>query len=577
VTGGFVYHGTQFPASYQGSYFFADYTQNWIRRLTFDASGNVSGVSNFEPADGSVDGPYGDIVYLVEGPDGALYYLDLGYSDIGGTFGISKIRRIRYVSSNQTPVATAAATPTSGPTPLSVAFSSAGSGDPEGLPLTYAWTFGDGATSTAANPTHVYTQPGQYTARLAVSDGVNTTNALPITISVGAPPTATISAPTDAATFVAGDVITFAGDATDPDDGTLPASAFTWNVDFLHEGHVHPGTPVTGVKNGTFTIPTTGHDFSGNTRYRVTLTVRDSTGLTSTTAVTVFPRKVNLTFDTAPTGLTLFLDGIAKTTPFVYDTLVGFQHSIEARNQSVPTGNATFTSWSDGGAATHTLTVPATDQAYTATYTVTPVATPIAFVQVAAATPQTDQTAVPVALAAAQVAGNLNAVVVGWNDVIANVASVTDTAGNTYLPAAPVTRGGGISQAVYYATNIAAGANTVTVTFDRPAAFVDVRVAEYSGLDRVSPLDATASAAGTASTANSGNATTTAARTLLLGAGTTTGAFGSAGSGYTTRIITQPDLDILADRAVTTAGTYNATAAVGGAWVMQLVAFRGAG
>ena len=98
VTGGFVYHGTQFPSSYQGSYFFADYTQNWIKRLTFDASGNVTGVFNFEPADGSVDGPYGDIVYLTEGPDGALYYVDLGYSDIGGTFGVSKIRRIRYVA-----------------------------------------------------------------------------------------------------------------------------------------------------------------------------------------------------------------------------------------------------------------------------------------------------------------------------------------------------------------------------------------------------------------------------------------------------------------------------------------------
>ena len=45
-----------------------------------------------------VDGPYGDIVYLTEGPDGALYYVDLGYSDIGGTFGVSKIRRIRFIS-----------------------------------------------------------------------------------------------------------------------------------------------------------------------------------------------------------------------------------------------------------------------------------------------------------------------------------------------------------------------------------------------------------------------------------------------------------------------------------------------
>jgi glucose/arabinose dehydrogenase len=92
ITGGFVYHGTQFPSSYQGSYFFADYGQNWIRRLTLDSSGNVTGVVNFEPADGTLDGPYGDIVYLSEGPDGALYYVDLGYSDDSGTFGVSKIR-----------------------------------------------------------------------------------------------------------------------------------------------------------------------------------------------------------------------------------------------------------------------------------------------------------------------------------------------------------------------------------------------------------------------------------------------------------------------------------------------------
>jgi hypothetical protein len=222
------------------------------------------------------------------------------------------------------------------------------------------------------------------------------------------------------------------------------------------------------------------------------------------------------------------------------------------------------------------VTVPATNAAYTATYTVTPVTAPIAFVQVAAATPQSDQTSVPVALPGPQVAGNLNAVVVGWNDVVSNVAAVTDSAGNTYQLAAPMTRGAGISQAIYIATNIAAGTNAVTVTFDRPAAYVDVRVAEYSGLDRANPVDVTASAAGTAATANSGSATTTAARTLLLGAGTTTGAFGAAGSGYTTRIITVPDLDILEDQAVTTAGAYSATAAVSGAWVMQLVALRGA-
>src|SRR5215510_10939434 len=172
-------------------------------------------------------------------------------------------------TSPRAPSAVASANPTSGPTPLDVSFSSAGSSDPEGQPLTYSWTFGDGATSTAANPTHTYTQAGQYTARLSVSDGVNSTLSAPITISAGNRPTATILSPTDGSVFQAGDVISFGGDGTDTEDGSLPASAFTWNIDFLHEGHVHPGTPITDVKSGTFTIPTSGHDFSGNTRYRI--------------------------------------------------------------------------------------------------------------------------------------------------------------------------------------------------------------------------------------------------------------------------------------------------------------------
>jgi hypothetical protein len=207
--------------------------------------------------------------------------------------------------------------------------------------------------------THTYTQVYQYTARLSVSDGVNSTLSTPITISAGNQPTATTLFPADGSHFQAGDVISFSGDGTDTEDGSLPASAFTWNIDFLHEGHVHPGTPITGVKSGTFTIPTSGHDFSGNTRYRITLTVTDSSGLTETKSVTIYPQKVNLTFDTVPSGLTLYLDGIARTTPFVYDTLVGFNHTIEARNQTSGNNSYTFQSWSDGGAQRHTIVVPA--------------------------------------------------------------------------------------------------------------------------------------------------------------------------------------------------------------------------
>ena len=86
------------------------------------------------------------------------------------------------------PVAVVSAVPRSGPPPLVVAFSSAGSYDPEGVALTYFWTFGDGSSSTGPTPTHTYQAVGVFTARLAVADGVNTTtSSVTITVRPGAP------------------------------------------------------------------------------------------------------------------------------------------------------------------------------------------------------------------------------------------------------------------------------------------------------------------------------------------------------------------------------------------------------
>ncbi|MCV7071961.1 PQQ-dependent sugar dehydrogenase, partial [Mycobacterium rufum] len=582
ITGGFVYHGTQFPSSYQGSYFFADYAQNTIKRLTFDANGNVNGVFNVDPADGTPDGSTGDVVYLTQGPDGALYYIDIGVSDTTGTVGVSKIRRISYTgSTNLPPVAKASATPTSGATPLTVAFSSAGSSDPEGQTLSYAWDFGDQTTSTAANPTHTYTTPGNYQARLTVSDGVNSTISSPLNVVAGNAPTVSIQSPTDGVTFKAGDVITFSGSATDVEDGTLPASAYTWTFDFLHDTHVHPGTPIVGVTSGTFTVPTSGHDWEDNTRYRVSLTVTDSSGLQTTKSVYVYPQKVNLTFNTAPNGAAIYVDGVAHTTPFVLNDLIGFTHTISAPDQTIGGNTYTFSSWSDGAAQSHTLVVPATAQTYSANFTLANPVTPPGFVQVSAATPQTSQSSVTVKYTGAQTAGNTNVLAIGWNNATSSVTSVVDSAGNTYQLAVPPARGNGISQAIYYAANIkgsTAGSNTVTVTFNTATPYVDLRALEYSGLDRVNPFDVGASAAGTGTTASSGAVTTTSANALVFAAGMTTGAFLGAGTGFSSRIITTPDADLAQDRLVSTAGTYSATAPLGAssAWLMQVAAFRAA-
>jgi glucose/arabinose dehydrogenase len=366
VIGGFVYRGSRFPNSYYGSYFFADYAQHWIRRMTFDTNGNVTGVFNFEPADGTLDGPYGDPTCLKEGPDGALYYADFSH-DPDNFWAM--IRRIRYVGTNDPPSAVASAFPTAGQPPLTVDFSSAGSLDPEDQPVTLLWTFGDGQTSTEANPTHVYQLAGMYSARLEVSDGANTTLSAPLAIVVGTPPTVTILNPTNGLTFRAGDSISFSGEATDAEDGALPPRALNWTVVFHHSTHIHPVSgPWSGTNAGSLAIPTVGHPYYHDTSYELVLIATDSSGLQGSASVTIYPELVDLTFDSVPSGLTLKLDGISRVTPFSDGSVIGFQHSVEAPNQTVGISNFLFQSWSDGGARDHTLTVPETNLAMTARY-----------------------------------------------------------------------------------------------------------------------------------------------------------------------------------------------------------------
>ena len=116
-------------------------------------------------------------------------------------------------------------------------------------------------------------------------------------------------------------------------------------------------------------IPTSGHDFQDSTNYEIVLTVTDSTGLAASTSVTVYPEKVNLAFDSVPSGLTISIDGVNKQTPFVLDEVIGFQHTISALAQTSGSTSYAFANWSDGGAQTHGIVAPTTDQSYVATFT----------------------------------------------------------------------------------------------------------------------------------------------------------------------------------------------------------------
>lgn len=126
-------------------------------------------------------------------------------------------------------------------------------------------------------------------------------------------------------------------------------------------------------------------------------------------------------------------------------------------------------------------------------------------------------------------------------------------------------RGNGLSRAIYYASNIAAvpgGGNQVTVTFNQPAVYVDLRVREYAGLRTTNPFDAGVSANGTGSNAITGPVVGPAASELLFAAGMTGAVFSGPESGFTSRVITSPDGDIVEDTVAASAGSYNATANV---------------
>jgi hypothetical protein len=204
---------------------------------------------------------------------------------------------------------------------------------------------------------------------------------------------------------------------------------------------------------------------------------------------------------------------------------------------------------------------------------------PIVFVQVASGTPSGTVSSASATFTQAQVAGDLIVMVVGWAGN-ASLSQVSDSVGNGYAATiAPTHISAGINQAIYYAKGIAAapdGGNTVTVTLGATTTSMDLRAAEYSGLDPVAPYDTSAAFGGRATTGNSGPVSTTTGRELVFGAGITVGSFTGPGSAFTLRKLTGSGLGVVEDHVVSATGSYSADAplAASASYIMQIATFR---
>jgi PKD repeat protein len=352
ISGLTFYPSGPFPNSYNGALFFSDYARGciWVMLPGSNGLPDPSKVSVF-------DKPALTPVKLTIGPGGDLYYVNLG--EPGTATGT--IQRITYPQGNAPPVAVAGADHTSGAAPLTVNFDGTGSSDPNGDTLTYAWDLdGDGQfdDSTQAKPSYTYSTPGTYDVGLKVSDPDGASDTDTVQIQAGnTPPTAQIDTPTAAFNWSVGEDIAFTGSASDAQE-TLPDSAYSWAVTINHcpsTCHTHPYEAFPGVRSGTFPGP--DHDYPSSVT--VTLTVTDSGGLSDTDSVTINPRTVQLSIDSTPSGVGVGIDQGAETTPVTETVIENSQHSVAAP-QTVSSGGATyyFNSWSDGGAAAHTITTP---------------------------------------------------------------------------------------------------------------------------------------------------------------------------------------------------------------------------
>ena len=185
-------------------------------------------------------------------------------------------------------------------------------------------------------------------------------------------PLASIDAPAAGARYNAGDVIAYSARDWMRRDGSLPATAFTWWVDFHHDAHVHPFLPeATGSNSGSFRAPSQGDEKAATVWYRIYLRVRDSHGLTRTVFRDVVPNVVALSLGSSPPALQLNLDGQPTTMPYAFDSVVGMLWTVEAPSPQVLDGvEYTFRSWSDGGAASHEIATPSASASLQASFAV---------------------------------------------------------------------------------------------------------------------------------------------------------------------------------------------------------------
>ncbi|MDT7727047.1 MAG: cytochrome c [Actinomycetota bacterium] len=214
------------------------------------------------------------------GADGALYLIEWG-SGFGGDNADSGVYRIDYVRGNRSPIATATADKSSGAAPLTVGFSSEGSRDPDGNPITFAWDFeSDGTVDSAEpNPQHTYGTNGNFSATLTVTSANGKSASASVPVVVGnTMPVVTLNLPPNGGFFDFGDQVKYTVTVTDPEDGTVDCASEKMQAILGHDTHGHPLDQYTGCSGTVQTTLSSGHSDGDNVFYVLEASYTDKGG-----------------------------------------------------------------------------------------------------------------------------------------------------------------------------------------------------------------------------------------------------------------------------------------------------------
>ena len=344
IIGGQTYRSGTFPLA--GAFIYGDYPSSTISWMVPNASEQpttTSGLVHKLQTNNLDEAP----VWVDVSPDGNIYFLDIFTGNL---------RRLTY--GPHPIVQTTSANAITGPVGRDVTFAGAAT-DPAGNSVSYLWNFGDGTISTLASPVHRYVNGGTYTALLKVTAGGVTVNANPIQVKVGNGPNVTITSPANGFVFAAGQTVVATGTATDATGAPVAPGKLSWTIDFKHDGHTHPEISNQPGSSVSLPIPTSGHEFSGNTSFLISLTATDGSDVSTTTSIEIKPTRITVPV-TSNIPTNAVLSGITQALPFAIDTVPGFQHSVEVSAEQCVNGvMQRFVRWSDGGARVHAVSAAA--------------------------------------------------------------------------------------------------------------------------------------------------------------------------------------------------------------------------